>query len=454
MVIKITEWGKNLVQFCPKCGTKAPDDEAVFCNKCGNKLPLIIPEKKDDSCPSCGTKIVDMQSQFCNRCGNPLSVIPPSSQPPKKVVLTSPQKIEIEKKCPSCGFPIDNDDRFYCKSCGVYLKGSEPAQMRDNLRTVKDSRPSEVKIFGKQKITREQFEAYKTNWILLIVFALALLSIAALASGLLIILVIVSAIAVYYDAKAIKAGAGAQYSNESTMDILSWNPVSWGLIVLLLWIIGLPLYLYKRKEIFFFNYQETPTNEDQWKRQSQPPITESLPKSKTTAEWITICCGGIILLVIVSAVLSSVLSGVNLSNSKDEIITQSLSSMALTINDMPTGWRGSGSPSTSGDAYSASFVNPTPLDPEVVSLKIQKFSSVEQAKTAYNSRQAENPNLKMEPINIGTEGFGYVNVNDIFVIFRRGNILVTIEDVKSQYSWSLNLDDAKGYAKTVAGRIQ
>jgi len=189
-------------------------------------------------------------------------------------------------------------------------------------------------------------------------------------------------------------------------------------------------------------------------QQQQYPIVESPTQKRSTFEWIAICCGGVILLVIASAFLSSLLSGINPSNSKDELITQDLSSMALTINDMPTGWQGSGSLSTSGDTYSASFVNPTAFDPEVVSLKVQKFSTVEQAKTTYNSRKAKNPNLKMESINIGNEGFGYVNVNDIFVIFRKGNILVTIEDVKSPYSWSLNLDDATNYAKVVANRIK
>lgn len=197
-----------MVQFCPKCGTPAPDDQSLFCNRCGNQLPKIIPEEKNYTCPNCGTKIIDKQSVFCIRCGSSVS----PSQPPK----------------------------------------SQPSQKMHNNKMIENDPPKQVKVFGNQKITKEQFEAYKPNWILFLVFAFGLISI--FFAPLLVIIVIASAIAVYYDAKAIRAGE--QVTTELTMNTNSWTPLSWGLLVLLLWIIALPLYLYKRKEIFFQNYQE------------------------------------------------------------------------------------------------------------------------------------------------------------------------------------------------------
>jgi len=83
---------QSMAQFCPKCGTKALDDEARFCNKCGNKLPEIIHEKKDVVCPKCGNTILDKQSVFCDKCGSKLIAISPVRVPHvnEQPVITRP----------------------------------------------------------------------------------------------------------------------------------------------------------------------------------------------------------------------------------------------------------------------------------------------------------------------------------------------------------------------------
>jgi len=96
---------------------------------------------------------------------------------------------------------------------------------------------------------------YSMNIILILLLGLGLLGV--FYPPFLVLIVIISAIAVYYDAKAIGAGGhsqnGSMNNEESTFSTYTWSPLSWGLVVLLLWIIGLPLYLIKRRELFELN---------------------------------------------------------------------------------------------------------------------------------------------------------------------------------------------------------
>ena len=115
-----------MVQSCPKCGTKDPDDKAVFCNKCGNRLPPRIPEKKDTTCPVCGTKIRDTQAVFCDKCGSPVHA---TAQVPVRHAEAPPaaaRPVREKEHCPSCGAPLAEENMDYCNSCGVYLRGPDP----------------------------------------------------------------------------------------------------------------------------------------------------------------------------------------------------------------------------------------------------------------------------------------------------------------------------------------
>jgi len=140
-----------MVQFCPKCGTKAPDDEALFCNKCGNKLPAIIVEKTDAVCPSCGTKILDEQSGFCNRCGSQLftSSSVQVQQVNERPAVTRP--VIKKKSCPACGALIENENKFYCDSCGTYLRGSGPIKLPQSQRASIPDRRSTQNTAGEIK---------------------------------------------------------------------------------------------------------------------------------------------------------------------------------------------------------------------------------------------------------------------------------------------------------------
>ena len=68
---------------------------------------------------------------------------------------------------------------------------------------------------------------------------------------LILIIIILSAPLVYRDAK--KIDAGEAYSEQRTFRSLTWTPVSWGILVFIIWIIFFPVYLYKREEIYWRN---------------------------------------------------------------------------------------------------------------------------------------------------------------------------------------------------------
>jgi len=339
-----------MVQFCPKCGTQAPDDEALFCNKCGNKLPVIIPEKKDVVCPNCGARVLDSNSAFCDKCGSQLRATSPArvQQVDERPIAT--QSIIKRKKCPFCGTPLDDENRYYCPSCNSYLKGSQ--------------------------------------------------------------------------------STGAPRPEQSSLYI--------------------PLENRARRII-----------REPLEQQEDSLVHRMGKKVRSLGEWTAICCGGVIVLFIIAAVLSQ---GANYTSSAspsdDKIYTQDLSSMALTINDLPTGWKTygmGGAAANTKDAYGCKFIKEetSTLTVYTIYLDIIRNATLDKAKTEYNSRKAKITNVKVEPVSLGNEGFGYVTDDSAIVVFRQGNIIV-----RTQYGSgglgrsSQSINDAKDYAKIVQGRIQ
>jgi hypothetical protein len=115
-----------MVQFCPKCGTQAPDDESAFCNKCGTRLPPVIPEKIDIVCPGCGTRYLDEQSVFCNKCGSPLQRIPPAQIRQDGARPAAALPVMKKERCPSCGAPFVDEISDYCNVCGANIHEPVP----------------------------------------------------------------------------------------------------------------------------------------------------------------------------------------------------------------------------------------------------------------------------------------------------------------------------------------
>lgn len=339
-----------MVQFCPKCGTKAPDDQALFCNKCGNKLPVIIPEKKDIVCLNCGARVLDSNSVFCDKCGSQLGKISPErvQQDDERPIVTQP--VIKRKKCPFCGTSIDNENRIYCPSCNSYLKGSQ--------------------------------------------------------------------------------SMGTPQPEQSSLHI--------------------PLENRARCKT------QAPLG------QQEDSLVHRLGKKvRSLGEWTAICCGGVIVLILIVAVFNQGADYTSAApSSDDKIYTQDLKSMAITINDLPTGWKtyGMGGTATNTkDAYGCKFIKEetSTLTVYTIYVDIIRNATLDKAKTEYNSRKAKITNVKVEPVSLGNEGFGYVTDDSAIVVFRQGNIIV-----RTQYGSgglgrsSQSISDAKDYAKIVQGRIQ
>jgi DNA-directed RNA polymerase subunit RPC12/RpoP len=140
--------------------------------------------------------------------------------------------------------------------------------------------------------------------------------------------------------------------------------------------------------------------------------------------------------------------------SPDDVpITQDLSSMALKINDLPPGWVVQRSSGTLNQ-YLADFVESSTLNNGFVTLDMRRYATIDNAKREYYSLIARSPNVRTEAINLGNEGFGYIYSDKAVIIFRRGNVIVKIEDVRTAYHLNPTINNAKDYAHIVADRIQ
>jgi hypothetical protein len=93
---------------------------------------------------------------------------------------------------------------------------------------------------------------YQDN-MLLILLALAWLFPVVYQREFLPLLVVLSAVAVYYDAQSIRAGD--RFEKETLFgDIVTWRPLTWGAATFVGGIIIMAIYLFHRKEIYHANF--------------------------------------------------------------------------------------------------------------------------------------------------------------------------------------------------------
>ncbi|WP_214021549.1 DUF1673 family protein [Methanoculleus sp.] len=93
---------------------------------------------------------------------------------------------------------------------------------------------------------------YQDN-MLLILLALAWLFPVVYDREFLPLLVVLSAVAVYYDAQSIRAGSN--FEKETLFgDIVTWQPLTWGAATLVGGIVIMAIYLFHRKEIYRANF--------------------------------------------------------------------------------------------------------------------------------------------------------------------------------------------------------
>jgi hypothetical protein len=133
----------------------------------------------------------------------------------------------MTKFCSECGGPLINETSKFCDKCGA--------------------KTGETNIDKKNQVINSSQKIYSSNYILILLLIVGILSI-FINAIIVVLIVILSAVAVYYDAKSI--GSGKSSSKEEWDKAMTYTPISWGALTLLFWIIFLPLYLYRREKIF------------------------------------------------------------------------------------------------------------------------------------------------------------------------------------------------------------
>lgn len=170
------------------------------------------------------------------------------------------------KQCPNCGSHAQ-DGWILCPSCGMDMKKAAKIIGRDYYiypeaePVLTNQVPSPQQGKTTQSRTAEVPSrpipdvTYSSNGLLIILLIVTLPAVFTwLPLGW--ICVIASAIVVYIDVKGFHGGNNQK---EHTFNSSTWSPLSWALMVLLFWVIGMPFYLYRRRQI--------------WERSVASPVT-------------------------------------------------------------------------------------------------------------------------------------------------------------------------------------
>jgi hypothetical protein len=131
--------------------------------------------------------------------------------------------------CPQCG--KNTPEGKFCEQCGANISAPPPVTQPQEMPT------------GPQK-------PYATNYILIGLYIVGLLFV-FVNPVVFFISVLINAGLIYADAKAI--GAGTKSAQEKAFESVTWKPVSWAVLAFFFWIVVVPFYLVKRKELFSFN---------------------------------------------------------------------------------------------------------------------------------------------------------------------------------------------------------
>jgi len=422
-----------MVKICPKCGTQPIDDQSMFCNKCGTRLAESIPRQEFNFCPKCGAKIQREESAFCNVCGSPLPVYPPASPPPIANPIAPNNNVRPKpaingKVCPECGAIVEAG-RYYCNSCGTYLKGSptprvsapdniEQSERKQNHAILKEKSPFLAVLVS--FFIPGAGQCYTDQWkkgiaLFVLAFISAILCIIVIGIIPLFIIWIYSMYDAYHAAVRINSGNMNGDDNYHNQPLISGSGE--------------------------FN------------------LNKGGRKSGSKLGLAMIGGAFFLLILLFLAYYAANPGLVNSSSSSgtETVITNSPASMALTINDLPTGWKVLSEPKTTGNSYNSEFVQVQGISSAyTVYQTIQENASIADAVTSYDQTKAKVTDYKVESVNEGDEGFGYVTEDSAYVVFRKANIVVTIQygegGIGSLYN-TLSISDAQPYADIVASRI-
>ena len=163
--------------------------------------------------------------------------------------------------CPNCGAQLEEKNKF-CPNCGTNLLRDEN-EVNNNYQSLPSSPAASTPPYETENKVSNNYEPlskptnyslspekeYKSNRLLPGVFVafFVCLFIFPLFS---LLLIVISWFLVYYDAKELNAG---RFENKKKVEIITYKPSSWLLLVVLFWIIFFPYYMYKRRTIWELN---------------------------------------------------------------------------------------------------------------------------------------------------------------------------------------------------------
>jgi len=153
------------------------------------------------------------------------------------------------KQCPNCGAQAQ-DRWILCPSCMTDLR-IDADKLGPDYYVPPESEPviANPATPPQQKtVTQPQSSEYTHKFVLFLLFLGGGYLILTSNNMMRILILLLSTVFVYLDAKEL--GAGMTELKE-TLDTLTWRADSWALLVLLLWVIGMPLYLIRRRKIFY-----------------------------------------------------------------------------------------------------------------------------------------------------------------------------------------------------------
>ena len=128
------------------------------------------------------------------------------------------------------------------------------------------------------------------------------------------------------------------------------------------------------------------------------------------------------------------------------LITKAPSEMVLTIDDLPTGWAVSSSGGNETQ-YKSSFDKKGYGGWMFIDCYVRRYSTIETAEQAFSESKEKCSDYKLESMHLGDESFGYQYAEESEVVFRKGNVVVTIEYYREYGSPSLS--DTKNFAEIV-----
>lgn len=161
----------------------------------------------------------------------------------------------LMKECPNCGTQA-HEKWIICPSCQMDMQKAAEILGRDyyipqELEPVFANPTAPFHCRGQQPNHGPQWPhpppvaTYPTN-LLLIVLLIVTIPTAIIWPPIAWICVVLSGIAVHIDAKELHVGN----SQKETFGSVTWSPFSWALLVFLLWIVGMPLYMCRRRQIW------------------------------------------------------------------------------------------------------------------------------------------------------------------------------------------------------------